>query len=121
MRLQLNYCRIVDVDLVDPKQTDGQRKNRRVLIDIDEEDFFKMLDNVNQKNIVKYLDMRKINHRDSLNINVTSNKVVLVNGGGKSKRQEAAMRGLYNANKTANRKLNRALEILDSMRENEKL
>lgn len=81
MRLQLKFCRIVDVDLIEPKQTDSQHKDRSVMIEIDEEDFFKMLDNVNPKNIVKYLDMRKINHRDALNINVTRNKVVLVRGG----------------------------------------
>lgn len=33
---------------------------------MDEEDFFKMLDKVNPKNIIKYLDMRKIPHRDKV-------------------------------------------------------
>ena len=36
---------------------------RIVVLQMDEEDFFKMLDKVNPKNIIKYLDMRKIPHR----------------------------------------------------------
>ena len=55
----------------EPKPTDNQRKGRRVFINIDEEDFFEMLDHVNPKNIIKYLDMRRIPHRDSLEINVS--------------------------------------------------
>lgn len=58
MRLELNYCNIADVLEVQPKKTDNQKKNRKVIIHVDEEDFFKMLDKVNPDNIVKYLKMR---------------------------------------------------------------
>jgi len=119
MRLTLNYCSIADVELVEPKPSDNQRKGRRVKIDIDEEDFFDMLDHVNPKNIVKYLDMRRINHRDALEINVTDCTVKL--SGRASKAAEGVRRGLYNMNQRNRKKLNRALEVLDSMRSNEKL
>lgn len=105
--------------MVEPKPGDQQHKNRCVYIDIDEEDFFDMLDKVNPKNIVKYLDMRKVNHRDALEINVTSQKVVLTGGFGE--KQKAAQRGLYRQNKRNQKKLNRALLILDNMRKTEKL
>jgi len=119
MRLILNHCCIADVEMQEPKPTDNQRKGRRVFINIDEEDFFEMLDHVNPKNIVKYLDMRKINHRDSLEINVTDNKVYLT--GKCSKEQDGIRRGLYNMNQRNRKKLNRALEVLDSMRTTEHL
>lgn len=35
---------------------------------VDEEDLFDMLDHINPKNIVKYLDMRGIAHREPANI-----------------------------------------------------
>ena len=60
MRVTLNYCTIADVQQVAPKKGDNQKKDRIVLLNIDEEDFFEMLDHVNPKNIIKYLDMRKI-------------------------------------------------------------
>ena len=119
MRLTLNYCSIADVELVEPKPTDNQRKGRRVKIGIDEEDFFDMLDHVNPKNIVKYLDMRRINHRDALEINVTDCTVKLT--GRASKQQDSIRHGLYNMNQRNKKKLNRALEVLDSMKTNEKL
>ena len=75
MKLTLNYCTINDVMMVDPKKGDDQKKNRKVILHVDEEDFFDMLDSVNPKNIIKYLDMRRIPHRDSLEITVTENKV----------------------------------------------
>ena len=53
MRLTLNHCCIADVAMQEPKPTDNQRKGRRVYINIDEEDFFEMLDHVNPKNIIK--------------------------------------------------------------------
>ena len=114
MRLTLNYCSIADVELVEPKPTDNQRKGRRVKIDIDEEDFFEMLDSVNPKNIVKYLDMRKIPHREPLQINVTENKVRL--SGRATPEADKVRRGLYNANQRNRKKLNRALEMLDNMK-----
>ena len=119
MRVTLNYCTIADVQQVTPKKGDNQKKDRIVLLNIDEEDFFEMLDSVNPKNIVKYLDMRRINHRDALEINVTDCTVKLT--GRASKQQDSIRHGLYNMNQRNKKKLNRALEVLDSMKTNEKL
>ena len=69
-KLTLNYCCIVDVLQVEPKKTDNQRKNRKVILHVDEEDIFDMLDSINPKNIIKYLDMRGIPHREPANIKV---------------------------------------------------
>ena len=71
MRLTLNHCSIADVEMQEPKPGDKQLKGRRVFIHIDEEDFFDMLDSVNPKNIIKYLDMRGIVHREPSIVNVT--------------------------------------------------
>lgn len=70
MKLTLNYCTINDVMMVDPKPGDGQKKDRKVILHVDEEDFFDMLDHVNPKNIIKFLDMRGIAHREPANITV---------------------------------------------------
>jgi len=67
-KLTLNYACIVDVCEMEPKPTDTQGKNRKVILHVDEEDFFDMLDSVNPKNIIKYLDMRGIPHREPANI-----------------------------------------------------
>lgn len=67
-KLTLNYCTIVDVVQVEPKPGDNQRKNRKVILHVDEEDIFDMLDHLNPKNIIKYLDMRGIAHREPANI-----------------------------------------------------
>lgn len=67
-KLTINYACIADVVQVEPKPTDNQRKSRKVILHVDEEDFFDMLDHVNPKNIVKYLDMRGIPHREPANI-----------------------------------------------------
>ena len=67
-KLTLNYACIVDVMQVEPKDGDGQRKNRKVILHVDEEDLFDMLDHVNPKNIIKFLDMRGIAHREPANI-----------------------------------------------------
>lgn len=48
----------------------GNKMDKIVKINVDEEDFFEMLDYVNPKNIIKYLDMRGIPHRDALNVTV---------------------------------------------------
>ena len=64
MQLVLNYCNIVDVFEVEPKKADNQKKNRQVKINVDEEDFFQMLDKVNPDNIVKYLKMRSIQNKN---------------------------------------------------------
>lgn len=114
MRLTLNYCCISDVEMQEPKPTDNQRKGRRVYINIDEEDFFEMLDHVNPKNIIKYLDMRRIPHREALEINVTDCTVKLT--GRASKQQHGIRHGLYNMNQRNKKKLNRALELLDNLK-----
>ena len=71
MKLTLNYCTINDVMMVDPKKGNDQKKNRKVILHVNEEDFFDMLDSVNPKNIIKYLDMRGIVHREPSIVNVT--------------------------------------------------
>ena len=114
MKLTLNYCTINDVMMVDPKKGGDQKKNRKVILHVDEEDFFDMLDSVNPKNIIKYLDMRRIPHRDSLEITVTENKVRL--SGKASPEADKVRRGLYNSNKRNRIKLNRALELLDNLK-----
>ena len=110
----MNYCTINDVMMIDPKKGDDQKKNRKVILHVDEEDFFDMLDSVNPKNIIKYLDMRRIPHRDSLEITVTENKVRL--SGKASPEADKVRRGLYNSNKRNRIKLNRALELLDNLK-----
>lgn len=67
-KLTLNYACIVDVMQVEPKPTDNQRKNRKVILHVDEEDLFEMFDQLNPKNIIKYLDMRGIKHREPANL-----------------------------------------------------
>jgi len=113
MRVKLNFYTIADVQQVTPKKGDNQKKDRIVLLNIDEEDFFDMLDSVNPKNIIKYLDMRKINHREPLQINVTENHVKL--SGKASPEAEKVRRGLYASNQRTRKKINRALEMLDSI------
>ena len=116
MKLTLNYCTINDVMMVDPKKGDDLKKNRKVILHVDEEDFFDMLDSVNPKNIIKYLDMRRIPHRDSLEINVSEVKVNLNH----SKHIDRVKHGLYQANVTNRKKLNRALELLDNLKTEDK-
>jgi hypothetical protein len=70
-----------------------------------------MLDHVNPKNIIKYLDMRKIPHRDALQINVTDTTVKLY-----GKHVDRANRGLYQTNVKNRKRLNRALELLDNLK-----
>lgn len=53
---------------------------RIVKINANEEDFFAMLDSVNPKNIIKYLDMRAIPHREAVKINVTRMDVEVKGG-----------------------------------------
>ena len=108
----MNYCTINDVMMVDPKKGDDQKKNRKVILHVDEEDFFDMLDSVNPKNIIKYLDMRKIPHREALEINVSEVKVNLNH----SKHIDRVKHGLYQVNVTNRKKLNRALELLDNLK-----
>ena len=68
MKLTLKYCAIGDVVMMEPKKDDEQKMCRKVILLVDEEDFFDMLDSVNPKNIIKYLDMRGIPHREPANI-----------------------------------------------------
>ena len=67
-KLTINYACIADVIPVEPKEADNQQKNRKVILYVDEEDLFDMFDHLNPKNIVKYLDMRGIAHREPANI-----------------------------------------------------
>lgn len=67
-KLTINYACIADVIPVEPKEGDNQQKNRKVILYVDEEDLFDMFDHLNPKNIVKYLDMRGIAHREPANI-----------------------------------------------------
>lgn len=69
-QLTLRHCCIADVCQDEAPKIDGngQKKDKMVKININEEDFFDMLDHVNPKNIIKYLDMRNIPHRESVNI-----------------------------------------------------
>jgi len=64
-KLTINYACIADVVPVEPKEGDNQRKNRKVILHVDEEDFFDMLDHVNPKNIIKRLhgDRHAVRHR----------------------------------------------------------
>ena len=100
MQLTLNYCDIADVfeitTLIEGK------KNRQVKINIDEEDFFEMLDKVNPKIIVKYLDMRFINHREAPVITIF----------------ECEKQKLSDRN---NKKIKRLQNIVESMQTKEKL
>lgn len=67
-KVTINYACIADVIQVEPKEGDNQKKNRKVILHVDEEDLFDMFDHLNPKNIIKYLDMRGIAHRDPANI-----------------------------------------------------
>lgn len=69
-KLTLNHCTIADVLYQEPKTDDQQGKNRKVILYCDEEDLFDMFDQLNPKNIIKYLDMRGIPHREPANITV---------------------------------------------------
>ena len=76
--------------------------NRKVTLQMQEEDFFAMLDTINPKNIVKYLDMRFINHREAPVINI----------------YDCVKQRMSDRNR---KKLDRALFILDSIRVKEKV
>lgn len=97
MKLKVKYCVIHDVE----EMTDDKSK-RQVTLMLNEEDFFEMLDSVNPKNIVKYLDLRFVNHREAPVINI----------------MDAKDRRFCIKNK---RKLNRCLSILDSINNKEKI
>ena len=75
---------------------------KQVVLQMNEEEFFEMLDGINPKNLVKYLDMRGINHREAPQINI----------------YECQKQELGKRNK---RKLDRCLRILDSMNKKEQV
>lgn len=99
MRIQVDYCTIVDVEDASDKNGGG---NRKMTLQMQEEDFFAMLDTINPKNIVKYLDMRFINHREAPVINI----------------YDCVKQRMSDRNR---KKLDRALFILDSIRVKEKV
>lgn len=90
MRVVVNNVVICDVFASDS----GKRK---VVLQLNEEDLFEMFDSINPKNLIKYLDMRNVNHRDAPQINI----------------YECKKLKLGERNK---RKLDRCLRILDSMK-----
>ena len=75
---------------------------KQVVLQMNEEELFDMLDGINPKNLVKYLDMRGVNHRESPQINI----------------YECQKQELGKRNK---RKLDRCLRILDSMNKKEQI
>lgn len=99
MRLVVKNCIIHDVELWGANEDKSKRK---VTLQLNEEDLFEMLDSINPKNLVKYLDMRFINHREAPVINI----------------YDCIKQRLGIRNK---KKLNRCLAILDSMNNKEKI
>ena len=95
MRVTINEVAIHDVYV-----SDSGRK--RVVLRLNEEDLFEMFDNINPKNIVKYLDMRNVNHRQAPQVNI----------------YECKNKKLGKRNK---KKLERCLNILDAMTHKESL
>lgn len=93
MRVTINECIIHDVFTADSG-------GKKVVLQMNEEELFDMLDNINPKNLVKYLDMRGVNHREAPQINIYE-----------CKKQELGKRN--------RRKLDRCLRILDSMNKKE--
>ena len=96
MRLIINECVIHDVF------TANSGGGKQVVLQMNEEELFDMLDGINPKNLVKYLDMRGINHREAPQINI----------------YECQKQELGKRNK---RKLDRCLRILDSMNKKEQV
>lgn len=83
---------------------DENTGGRIVKINANEEDFFSMLDSVNPKNIIKYLDMRQIPHREAIKINVLRADVEIKSGVHKN------MRRMIDRNE---RKVNRAKALME--------
>lgn len=100
MRLIVKNCIIHDVEYMGGVNED--KSKRKVTLQLNEEDLFEMLDSINPKNIVKYLDMRFINHREAPVINIYDCK---------SQRPSERNR----------RKLDRCLKIIKTIQEKEKL
>lgn len=87
-----------------PKLGGGKINDKIVKINVDEEDFFEMLDHVNPKNIIKYLDMRGIPHREAIKINVNRVEVEVKKG------LHSNMRNMIRIN---DRKINRAQQLME--------
>lgn len=100
MRLIVKNCIIHDVEYMGGAEED--KSKRKVTLQLNEEDFFEMLDGVNPKNIVKYLDMRNVNHREAPVINIYECKT-----------QKPSERN--------RKKLDRCLSIIESINKNEKV
>ena len=98
MRLIINECVIHDVFTANS----GGGGGKQVVLQMNEEELFEMLDGINPKNLVKYLDMRGVNHREAPQINI----------------YECQSQELGKRNK---RKLDRCLRILDSMNKKEQV
>ena len=95
MRLTVKECIIQDVFT-------ANSGGKQVVLQMNEEELFDMLDGINPKNLVKYLDMRGVNHREAPQINI----------------YECQKQELGKRNK---RKLDRCLRILDSMNKKEQI
>ena len=76
---------------------------RIVKLNCNEEDFFDMLDHVNPKNLIKYLDMRMIPHREAVKINV--NRLDVNN--------HKVSKGLVNLVTRNEKKVNRARKLME--------
>lgn len=76
---------------------------RIVKINANEEDFFEMLDHVNPKNLIKYLDMRMIPHREGIKINVNRLDV----------NDHKVSQGLVNLVTINEKKVNRARKLME--------
>ena len=97
MRLIVNECVIHDVFTAN-----SEGGGKQVVLQMNEEELFDMLDGINPKNLIKYLDMRGVNHREAPQINI----------------YECQKQELGKRNK---RKLDRCLRILDSMNKKEQV
>lgn len=105
-QLTLKHCTIADVEL------DAEQEEKRVIkINVNEEDFFEMLDHVNPKDIIKYLDTRKIPHRDALEVNVKPIEVATLPDR-HSKEYGPAIRRLHSLENNNQRKLERLLNLV---------
>jgi len=89
-QLRLPHAMIVDVT------EDTEAGRRTVILNCNEEYLFAMLDSVNPKNIIKYLDMRGIQHREPSVVNFYSKDcgAIANRNGRKYKRLEAEIERL---------------------------
>jgi len=64
-QLTLKHATIADV-ITDPEDA----SKRIIKVNLNEEDWFEVLDHLNPKNLIKYLDMRNIPHREAMQVNI---------------------------------------------------